>query len=540
MKNLESGENLFGNINKSEKEPQSILEEFPSSEDYLQNMTESGFPEHAKAYEKVLEVAEIIKENNGQALLIGGSVRDSLMGKIAKDFDLEIYGLEPEVVETIAQKIGKVSDVGKAFGILKISLDEGIDIDISLPRTDSKIDVGHRGFEIKTDPHMSIEDAARRRDFTMNSIAADPLTGKLYDPFNGVEDIKNRILRVTDPERFKDDPLRVLRVLQFVGRFGLEIEKDSIKIIQETVQELKELPKERIGEEWKKLLLKSEKPSLGLSAGMMLGIFKEIHPEFPPLIEIQQELEWHPEGDVWVHTLMTVDEAVKITQKEDLKDAKKLTILLASLCHDLGKPMVTESIDGHIRSYGHEDAGEEPTKKFLAKIGIDNLTKNKVVKLVKNHLIPTMFYTDEKFRGNKISDGAIRRLAKRLHPATIQELVLVGEADHLGRGSLDPEIKEQLLIPPDQFPARDWLLERARKLEVESSRPASLTRGRDWINLGYEQGENIGKLIQVSNDLRDEKDYTREMVLRSIDNIEEPKEAIKILSSILESKKIIK
>ena len=540
MKNLEYGENLFGDINKSEKESQSVFEEFPSPEAYLQNMIESGFPEHAKAYEKVLEVAEIIKENNGQALLIGGSVRDSLMGKVSKDFDLEIYGLEPEVVETIVQQIGKVSDVGKAFGILKISLDEGIDIDISLPRTDSKIDVGHRGFEVKTDPYMSIEDAARRRDFTINSIAADPLTGKLYDPFNGVEDIKNRILRVTDPERFKDDPLRVLRVLQFVGRFGLEIEKDSIKVIQERIQELKELPKERIGEEWKKLLLKSEKPSLGLSAGMMLGIFREIHPEFPPLTEIQQEIEWHPEGDVWVHTLMTVDEAVKIIQKEDLKDSKKLTILLASLCHDLGKPMVTESIDGYIRSYGHEDAGEEPTKKFLSKIGIDNLTRDKVVKLVKNHLIPTMFYTNENFRGNKVSDGAIRRLAKRLHPATIQELVLVSEADHLGRGSLDPKIKEQLLIPPDQFPARDWLLERARKLEVESSRPADLTRGRDWINLGYKQGENIGKLIKVSNDLRDEKDYTGEMVFRSIDNIQNPEEALKILSSILESKKTIK
>jgi len=515
------------------KEPQSFLEKFPKPEEYLQSMKELGFPKHGKAYEKVLELAEIIKENGGQALLVGGSVRDALMGKISKDFDLEVYRLEPAKIEKIVQKVGKVSDVGKAFGILKITLKNGLDIDVSLPRTDSKINVGHRGFEVKTDPHMSPEEAARRRDFTINSIAADPLTGELYDFFGGIEDIKNKTLKITDPERFKDDPLRVLRALQFIGRFGLTIDKDSITVIQKMTPQLKELPKERIGEEWKKLLLKSEKPSLGLSAGMMLGVFKEIHPEFSSLTETKQEPDWHPEGDVWIHTLMTVDESAKIIRKENLESDKALTVLLGSLCHDLGKPKVTEYIDGHIKSHGHEQAGEEPTKKFLTTIGIDNLTRDKVIKLVTNHLIPTMFYIEEVIRDNKISDGAIRRLAQKIHPATIQELVYVSEADHLGRGSFDPEIKDQLLLPVDQFLAGAWLLKRARKLEVESSRPADLTRGRDWINRGYEPGPNIGKLIKLSNDLRDEKNFSKEIVFELIDGIDDVSIAIEKLKSVL-------
>lgn len=415
-----------------------------------------------------------------------------------------------------------------------------MNIDVSLPRIDSKIDVGHRGFEVKTDPYMSIEDAARRRDFTMNSIAADPLTGKIYDPFGGIEDIKNGILKITDHERFRDDPLRVLRALQFVGRFGLEIDKDSILIIQEMASQLKELPKERIGEEWKKLLLKSKKPSLGLSAGMILGVFKEIHPEFPPLVETQQEKEWHPEGNVWIHTLMVVDEAAKIIQRERLESNNALTVLLGALCHDLGKPMVTEYKDGRIISYEHETVGEEPTKKFLATIKIDNLMRDKVIKLVTNHLIPTMFYVEEVVRNNKISDGAIRRLANRIYPATIQELVFVSEADHLGRGLFDQEIKEQLLLPENQFPVGEWLLKRARDLEVEDSRPADLTRSRDWISLGYKRGENIGKLIRLSNSLRDEKKFSREMVFGIVDKINNSDEAIKKLEKILEKNRKVK
>lgn len=510
-----------------------IKEKILSPFDYVEKLEELGSRRHADAYKKVLDISEAVKETGGRVLLVGGSVRDMFFGRISKDFDLEAYGLEPTKLEEVVRRFGQVSDVGRAFGILKISFGEGIDVDISLPRKDSKIGVGHRGFEVKADPNMSIAEAARRRDFTINSMAADPLTSELYDPFGGLKDLRERCLKITDSERFRDDPLRVMRALQFIGRFGLSLDKESAKIIQEMTPQLKELPKERIMEEWKKLLLKSQKPSLGLAAGMSLGVFKEIHPEFPPLAETPQEQEWHPEGDVWVHTLMSVDEAAKIVHQENLETDKAVVVLLSSLCHDLGKVTTTEFKEGRYVSHGHEAAGGEPTKKFLASIGIDNLTREKVVKIVTNHLTPAMFYIDEVVRGRKVSDGAIRRLAKRIYPATIYELTLLAEADHRGRGSFeDPEIPGQLLLP-DGFPAGPWLLERARDLDVEKSRPVDLIRGRDLLNFGYKPGRNIGRLITLANQLRDEKEFTKEMIFYALDGVADEKKAIEKLESLL-------
>jgi tRNA nucleotidyltransferase (CCA-adding enzyme) len=512
--------------------------QFPPPEHFLETLAENGFDSQLITYRRVLEIAEAIKAGGGQALLVGGSVRDVFFGKVSKDFDLEVYGLDAEQIEQLVQKFGKVSEVGKAFGILKITFSEGVDIDVSLPRTDSKIGEGHRGFAVKTDPNMSFEDAARRRDFTMNALAADPLSGELYDFFGGLEDIKHRYLRVTDQERFKDDPLRVLRALQFIGRFGLAIDPESQAVLQEMIPSLREIPKERIGEEWKKLLLKSERPSLGLIAGMTLGVFHELHPEFPLLAETKQEPEWHPEGDVWLHTLMTVDEAAKISRRENLENEQALTLLLAGLCHDIGKPAVTEFEDGRIRSRGHEPAGEEPTKKFLADIGMDNEIREKVVKLVKNHLVPTLLYVEEREHGRSITDGAIRRLAQRIHPATIRELVLVAEADHLGRGPFDdPEVVAQMLMPPDQYPAGQWLLERARQLKVEESKPADLTQGRDWLRIGFKPGRHIGELVRLANELRDEKNWTREDVLWLVHTVNSPEEAATKLKAHLENEK---
>lgn len=506
----------------------------PLPDDYIRILDKSASEKHAEAYKMVVKLAREIEKADGRVLLVGGSVRDMLMGKISKDFDVEVYGLDAKIVEAITQKIGKVSDVGKAFGILKISVGDGIDIDVSLPRTDSKIGEGHRGFEVKTNPLMSIEEAARRRDFTINSMAANPLTGEVFDYFGGLKDLKERVLRVTDQERFRDDPLRVMRALQFIGRFGLSLDIDSSRVIQEMAPQLKELPRERIFEEWKKLLLKSQKPSLGLSAGMALGVLKEIHPEFPPLKETPQEKEWHPEGDAWIHTLMVVDWAALIVRRDNLPSDEAIAVLLACLCHDLGKPAVTQLDEkGRYISHGHEEAGEAPTIKFLDSIGIDKAAYGKIIRLVVNHLKPTLLYTDEIVRGNKVSDGAIRRLAERISPATMRELVSVGEADHMGRGPFeDPEMPEQLLLPFGYAPGK-WLLGRARYLDVEKSRPAPLTRGQDWLLFGYHPGTHIGRLIKLADRLRDEKDYTRDMVFQAVDGIEEAGMASKKLEDLL-------
>ncbi|MFH1175101.1 MAG: CCA tRNA nucleotidyltransferase [bacterium] len=491
-------------------------ENLPSSEELISSLEEKGLDKYAEVYKTVVDLSEEIKSAGGQALLVGGCVRDILAGKIPKDFDIEVRKLTSSKIEEISEKFGKCSDIGKSFGILKLSLGGGLDLDISLPRKDSKIADGHKGFEIKTDPFMSIEDGARRRDFTINSMASDPITGELFDPFGGAKDLKERVLRITDEERFGDDPLRVLRALQFVGRLGLSIEGKSAKIIMNMAPQLKELPKERIFEEWKKMLLKSEKPSLGLAAGMALGVFKEIHPVFPPLAETPQDSKWHPEGDVWIHTLMSVDEAAKIIRREGLDEDNSMVVMFSALCHDLGKPYVTEIVDGCIRSYGHEDAGDQPTKVFLASLGVQSILREKITQIVVNHLAPTLLYTDEIIKNQPISDGAIRKLAKRIYPATIRELVLVAEADQLGRGPFkNPEISEQLLFP-NSFPQGEWLLKRARNLDVEKSKPVNLIEGRDLISLGFKNGKHIGDIIRLANILRDEKEFTKEMILQVV------------------------
>ena len=530
LEQIDQGEKQEGIENKTEK--------IPGPEEMTEKFRELGYEEYAEVYEKVLEICQAVGEAGGEALLVGGSVRDIFFNKMPKDFDLEIYKLEAAEIREIVGKFGKVSEVGKAFGVLKIFLGNGIDIDVSLPRTDSKVEEGHRGFDVKTDPDMSIEDAAQRRDFTMNSMAANPLTGKLYDPFNGLRDIRNRVLRATDPEKLPQDSVRAKRAIQFVGRFGLTIEQNTLELMQTMVPDLKKEPKERILEEWKKLLIKSDKPSLGLSAGMLLGVFKELHPEFLPLRETKQEPEWHPEGDVWIHTLMSVDEAAKLCREYDLDEETALTVMLSSLCHDLGKQSTTELMEKNgkmrITSHGHEQAGEEPTKKFLASIGADGQTRSKVVELVTHHLIPSTWFIDSTVRGQKISKGAFNRLAAKIHPATMRELALTSAADHRGRGPFaDSENPEQLMMP-ENFPAGRWFLERARELGVEKSKPADLIKGRDLFNFGFnDHGVLWGEIIRLANDFRDDKNFTKDMFFQLLCDISDEQEAIDKLKLLL-------
>lgn len=516
----------------------------PKPEEYLASLREKGLDNYAAAYEQVLKLATAINRAGGRAMLVGGCLRDMEMGLVPKDFDIEIYKLTADQVERAARTIGKVDDVGKAFGILKVFCEGGIDLDISLPRTDSKMDFlteekknEHKNFEIKVDPNMSIREAARRRDFTMNSMAADPLTGELYDPYGGREDLKRGVIKITDPERFKDDPLRVLRAVQFIGRLGLSADVRDIGIYQELAPKVNDLPSERLMEEWKKLLLKSDKPSLGLGAGMGLGIFQAIHPEFTELVRTPQEFTWHPEGNVWVHTLMVVDEAAKIVRQEELDEKTALTVMLAALCHDLGKQAVTAMAKtGRVTSHGHESAGEGKTAEFLDRIKAEIKIKDKVVKLVANHLAPSMLYVEWVIKGKKVNDGAIRRLAARIAPATIQELVAVAKADHFGRGPFPASIREQQLLKPDEFKPGEWLLEKARALSVEDSKPQPLIGGKDLIALGYKPGKDFGELIQLADDLRDDLDYDKEAVIKEIINIKNAKEAIEKLKSLLPKK----
>ena len=314
----------------------------------------------SKIPDKVLRLAETIKEAGGRALLVGGCVRDELMGVEPKDFDLEIYGVEPNALRTLLSKFGQVNAVGEAFTVYKI----GNDLDVALPRRERKVARGHKGFVVEGDPFMSFEEAAGRRDFTINAIMKDPLTGEIIDPYNGQSDIQNNIIRVVSPETFVEDSLRVLRAAQFAARFEFDIEPQTVEICRKI--DLSDLPSERIWGEMEKLLLKAKKPSIGLKWLYELGAADQLFPEMKALAGVPQEQQWHPEGDVDVHTLLVTDRARE--QIDDLPYAKKVAVMLGALCHDFGKPATTQFFDGRWRSHGHDEAGVEPTISFLNKL----------------------------------------------------------------------------------------------------------------------------------------------------------------------------
>ena len=296
------------------------------------------------------DIAAAARAAGGHALVVGGFVRDRLLGLTSKDLDLEVFGLAPDPLIALLARLGRVEPVGQSFPVFKIGA-----VDVALPRRESKTGRGHKGFTVVGDPDMSFEEAVRRRDFTINAIGWDPLDSEYVDPCGGQADLAHRVLKVVDPERFADDSLRVLRAMQFAARFDLTLEPASADICRAIP--LDDLPAERVWGEIEKLLLLARRPSIGLALALDLGVIARLFPEMLALVGCAQEPEWHPEGDVWVHTLMVVDEARGAI--DDLDRPRKVIVMLGAVCHDLGKPPTTRVIDGRIRSLGHEEAGVE-------------------------------------------------------------------------------------------------------------------------------------------------------------------------------------
>ena len=485
-----------------------------SGQERVQYLYDSGFLEESRMYEKICRFAEKIAERGGRAYIAGGSVRDEIIGTPSKDYDIEVHGIETDDITATAETFGETKEIGKDFCVLQMQID-GFKIEIAPPRKERSTGKKHKDFSVEADPHMGLREACKRRDFTINAMLKDILTGELHDFFNGQNHLQERRLCMTDPNRFTEDSLRALRGVRFAGKLGLFVEDETAAAIRKLRDDMEHLPKERFAKEWSKIFLESEKPSLGLNAAMELGIFHTMHPEIVKLPDTQQEPEWHPEGDVWIHTLMVVDEAAKIAERERLEKEDALVVLLAAFCHDFGKPITTEESDGRIRAHGHEAAGEEPADKFLREIGIEGKIRDKIKRLVVNHLAPTLLYTQE-MRGGKVTDGAIKKLANRIHPATIRQLVSLARADALGRGPfVDPDCPERSCMPTD-FPAGKWLTNRCAKLGVEKEKPKPILFGRDLVAFGFKPGPAFGKIIRHAETLHI-KGLTREEILTRID-----------------------
>lgn len=434
----------------------------------------------------VLQFCRAVRRAGGRALLVGGWVRDRLRGEPSADYDLEVYHLEPARLRALIAEHGLVNAVGEAFTVYKVRLNAHLTVDVSLPRRESKTGRGHRAFVVTGDPQMSFEEAARRRDFTINAIMYDPLAEEFIDPFDGRADIERRMIRVVDPQTFIEDSLRVLRAMQFASRFEYDIDPATVALCR-TI-DLADLPCERILAEVEKWLLLSPRPSIGWRAARELGIVEKLWPECAALIDCPQDKEWHPEGDVWIHTGMVLDEARRLI--DDLPHAKQMTVMLGALCHDFGKPLTTAFEDGRIRSKGHEDAGVAPTERFLDRLSIFTLdgydVRAQVKSLVQYHLSPAHFYKAHE-RGETVSDGAFRRLAQKVEPDLLWR---VARADCLGRtGNFSPE-------------AMDWFIARARELAVTERPPEPILKGRHVLVLGLAPGPRIGRIMRAVYELQ--------------------------------------
>jgi tRNA nucleotidyltransferase (CCA-adding enzyme) len=431
-------------------------------------MTAAETPELAL----VLALATAVRDAGGRALVVGGWVRDRLLGRSSKDIDVEVYGLDAMTLRSLLARFGPVNAVGEHFAVLKVG-----GVDVSLPRRESKAGRGHRGFDVTGDPFLTTTEAFRRRDFTINAIGWDPLADGYLDPFDGRGDLARRVLRMVDARTFGDDSLRVLRALQFAARFELAVDDATADACR--ALPLDDLPSERIWGELEKLLLRAARPSLGLALGSDLGVLERLFPECAALVDCPQEPDWHPEGDVWTHTLLVVDRMRE--RIDDLPHARQVTLMLAAVAHDFGKPATTAVIDGRVRSLNHEEEGVPPTIAFLDRLNIHTVdgfdVRRQVLGLVANHLKPGMWH-----KAAAVGDSAFRRLAQKVD---LELLARLAEADCLGRtGTFDCS-------------ASQWFLDRARALGVEHAAPRPLLLGRHVVALGVPPGPQVGAILRA-------------------------------------------
>jgi tRNA nucleotidyltransferase (CCA-adding enzyme) len=436
----------------------------------------------------VADVARLARDAGGRALLVGGCVRDRLLGVEPKDFDIEVFGIPPARLQDALGRRFELDLVGASFGIVKL---RHLDIDVAVPRRETKLGLGHKAFDTECDPSLSVKDAASRRDFTLNAVYRDPLTDEIIDPWNGRGDIEKGVLRHVS-EHFREDPLRVLRGMQFIARFALEPAAETIDVCR--TMEPEGLPPERLFGEWSKLLVKGKSISRGLRFLKDVGWLR-YYPELEKLVGCAQDPQWHPEGDVWEHTLSSLDAFARRRDAEyPGEDTENMLVGLAVLCHDFGKPAVTfrDSQRGHIRSPGHDEAGIEPTMSFLRRLTNEERILKEVPPLVRLHMRPYSLWKQ------KAGENAVRRLAAEV--TRIDRLLRVAAADDEGRPPF-PSEREPL----------EWLAAEAERLRVVDSAPKPLVLGRDLIALGLKPSVRFGEILKVCYDAQlDGKFFTRE------------------------------
>ena len=426
-------------------------------------------------YEKARAIAERLQAAGARhCVIVGGYVRDHLMGLTSKDLDLEVFGLDMEAIIRALRPRFRVDAVGKSFGVLKV----GPHIDVSIPRRERKAGRGHRGFAVEPDPDLDFRTAAARRDFTINAISMD-FDGRIIDPYDGRADLEAGILRATTPA-FAEDPLRVMRGMQFAARLGFTMEPETVALCRSLYGEFDTLSRERLWEEWRKWTLGTH-PRRGLNVLVETGWIGHF-PELAAMMDCSQDPAWHPEGDVFTHTGHVCDAAVGVAGARGFDEAQRTVLMLAALLHDIGKPVTTErNGEGRIVSPGHAEEGVPLARAFLNGIKAPGRIVQTVLPLVAEHMTH-MSISD----GTRPSRRAVRRLADRLSPATIRLWAALVEADASGRPPLDPAA-----------PATPWEAV-AEELAMLESRPRPLLQGRHLLDMGMTPGPEMGRLLKAA------------------------------------------
>ena len=437
------------------------------------------------------EVASLVRSIGGRAWLVGGCVRDALLGRPCHDLDLEVYGVPADRLESALAARWPLDRVGASFGVVKL---RHRDIDIALPRRENRLGAGHRDFAVAADPGLPPAEAAARRDFTVNAVMADPLTLEILDPWNGVGDLRAGVLRHVS-DHFAEDPLRVLRAMQFLARMPfLSPAPDLVAVCATMTQDA--LPRERLAGEWEKLLLQGVAPSSGLAFLRACGWLR-FYPELAALVDVPQDPVFHPEGDVWTHTLLALDAAARMRDAAIRSREDGLALSLAALCHDLGKPAATaRGEDGRLHAYDHENLGVAPARAFVARLWNQEWIADLVAKLVEAHMRPIPLVLDG------AGDRAYRRLAVQV--GRLDLLADLAECDL--RATTPPG------GDPDAHPSLSIVRafrERCAALAVDRAPPAPIVLGRDLIARGLEPGPSFGPILaacydaQLAGEIRD-------------------------------------
>lgn len=454
-----------------------------------------------------------INNNGGVGYLVGGIVRDALFNKIhgtnisPKDYDIEVFRLPYKKLVEILSKFGSVDDVGRQFSVIKLNAG-GKDYDFSLPRKGSKMQggFGHKDFNVTADENLTEQEAGARRDVTINSLLFNPLNNTLVDSYGGLKDINTKKLRHIN-EQFSEDPLRVLRLMSLSARFGMDLSPETAELAKTIKHEYQYLPKERVEQEFKKLVQK------GVEPGRALDILSstEWDDNFKTLKDLHstpQDSVFHPEGNVGLHTKLVMNEAARIATENNLTPEEREVLVYAALCHDFAKPATTKTIVKkgvpRITSHGHEEAGGPMARHFLESIGVNKKIIDQVVPLVENHLN----HVHMSHMSNP--DSFIRQLAERLHPSNIKMLEHLIEADHSGRPPLEKMLPEEAQA----------MSERAKSHNVYTEKHPDLLQGRDLMPYtGGKGGPIIGQILKEHrNDILKNKLTTRSEALSWLEN----------------------